>query len=62
MFTICEDPMHERIYFEKYSEKSKAIRLCPLCHLHKMAEENEQEIMELKGHILELEKKNQNLK
>jgi len=56
MFTICEDPMHEKIYFEKYSGKLREIRPCPLCHLHKMAEENEKEIMDLRGRILELEK------
>ena len=56
MFALCEDSMHVRIYFEKYCEKTMEISPCPLCHLHKMAEENEKEIMELKGHILELEK------
>ena len=56
MFTLCEDSMHEKVYFEKYSGNSTEIRPCPLCHLHRMAEENEKEIMELKGRILELEK------
>ena len=60
MFTLCENSMHEKIYFKKYSGNSREIRPCPLCHLHKMVEENEREIMELKGHILELEKKNAN--
>ena len=62
MFTICNDPMHETIYFEKYCEKTMEIHPCPLCHLHRMAEENEKEIVDLKGRILELEKENQVLK
>ncbi len=57
MFTICTESGHEKIYFEKYSKKSKEIRPCPLCHLHKMVEENEKEIIALKGYILELEKR-----
>ena len=60
MFTLCEESGHEKIYFEKYSGNSIERRPCPLCHLHKMAEENEKEIMALKGYILELEKKNAN--
>ena len=56
MFTLCTESGHEKIYFEKYAEKSKEIRLCPLCHLHRMVEEDEKEIAELKGYILELEK------
>jgi len=56
MFIVCDIPMHEKIYFEKYRGNSTEKRPCPLCHLHKMVEEDEKEIAELKGYILELEK------